>query len=310
MRRGARAAAAISALLTTPARALAHTGQPIEPHDLLTSWALDPWILLSIGILTWGYGRGLRVLWRTGAGRGVRTWEANAYLGGMLTLAIALVSPIHPLGEVLFSGHMVQHELMMALAAPLVVLGRPLIVLLWAVPLRWRRRAGRWAKSAPIRTGWRTISRPFLAFVIHAFAIWSWHLPFLYQASLASPPIHMLQHLSFLGSAVLFWHAILHGRESRSGYGAAVFYLFATTMHTGGLGALLTFARRPWYTAYEATAGAWGLTALEDQQLAGLIMWIPGGITYLVAGMLLLMAWMNEAERRTVRWQDRLLMKA
>ena len=118
-----------------------------------------------------------------------------------------------------------------------------------------------------------------------------------------------LQHASFLGSALLFWYAIVHGRNARRGYGAAVFYLFATAMHSGALGALLTLARRPWYGVYEETAAAWGFTALEDQQLAGLIMWIPGGISYLVGGLLLLMLWMRESERRASRWQDRVLAR-
>jgi putative membrane protein len=121
--------------------------------------------------------------------------------------------------------------------------------------------------------------------------------------------MHALQHASFLGTALLFWWALVHGREGRMGYGASVFYLFATAMHSGGLGALLTFAPAPWYGDYAGTTVAWGLTPLEDQQLAGLIMWIPAGAAYVVAGLILLAAWMREAERRAARWQERALLR-
>ncbi len=121
--------------------------------------------------------------------------------------------------------------------------------------------------------------------------------------------MHTLQHASFLGTGLLFWWALFHGREGRMGYGAAVFYLFATAMHSGALGALLTFAPSPWYPAYDGATAAWGLTPLEDQQLAGLIMWIPAGLSYLVAGLALVAAWMRESERRTARWQERALLR-
>src|SRR5690606_23229953 len=102
-------------------------GAPLAPHDLATAWILDPVILSLLGITGWGYTRGLGALWRGSAGRGIRRWEAAAFLSGCVVLAIALVSPVHTLGEVLFSGHMAQHQLMMGLAAPLLVLGRPLV---------------------------------------------------------------------------------------------------------------------------------------------------------------------------------------
>jgi putative membrane protein len=152
------------------------------------------------------------------------------------------------------------------------------------------------------------LTAPFNAWLLHGAALWIWHLPAAYQAAVASETVHALQHASFLGTALLFWYALVHGREGRMGYGASVFYLFATAMHSGGLGALLTLGRRAWYPVYGAATAAWGLTPLEDQQLAGLIMWIPAGASYLVAGLLLLAAWMRESERKTARWEDRALL--
>lgn len=308
MRRHALPLAVFAALAPLPA--LAHPGRRMEPHDLWTAWSLEPAIVAALLASGWMYARGVERMWRrSGVGGGIRRWEAGCFVAGWLTLGIAMISPLHPLGDVLFSAHMVQHELLMALAVPLLVLGRPLVPFLWAMPMRARRAGGRWAKKAPVRGGWLMVSGPFAAWLLHAAALWLWHLPAPYQAALASGGMHTLQHASFLGTALLFWWALFHGREGRMGYGAAVFYLFATAMHSGALGALLTFAPTPWYPAYDGATTAWGLTPLEDQQLAGLIMWIPAGLSYLVAGLALIAAWMRESERRTARWQERAFLR-
>lgn len=291
-------------MMLIPAPLLAHAGQPPAPHDAWTAWSFDPGIVIPLFLSAWLYSRGLERMWRrSGAGRGIRRWEAACFAGGWGALFVALVSPLHALGEALFSAHMVQHELLMAVAAPLLVLGRPVIPFLWAIPVRWRRRLGGWAKAAPVRGAWRGMTGPFVSWFLHAAALWLWHLPFAYDAAVHSAAIHALQHASFLVTGLLFWWAVIHGREGRMGYGTSVLYLFATAMHSGGLGALLTLTSRPWYPAYGATTAAWGLTPLEDQQLAGLIMWIPAGAVYLVAALALIAAWMRESERRGARWQ-------
>lgn len=289
--------------------AWAHPGEPLAPHDLAAAWVLDPVMLGLLGVTGWGYTRGLRALWRGSAGRGIRRWEAASFLCGWCVLAVALASPVHALGEVLFSGHMAQHQLMMGIAAPLLVLSRPLVPGLWAMPIESRRRLGRWTQRPAVNGVWCAVSHPLPAFVLQALVILVWHLPSLYQATLTSEVVHTLQHAAFLGSALLFWYAMLHGWRGRTGYGTALLCLFATALLSGALGALLTFARRPWYDVYAVTSGSWGLTALEDQQLAGLIMWIPGGISYLVGGLLLLRVWLAESERRVSRWQARALVR-
>jgi putative membrane protein len=216
------------------------------------------------------------------------------------------VAPVHALGAVLFSGHMLQHELLIAAAAPLLVLGRPLVPVLWALPAEWRRTAGAWTRVGAVRTTWRALTTPACAWLLHAIALWIWHLPAPYEAALASNALHTLQHASFLGTALLFWWALVHGRAMRMGHGTAVVYVFTTALHTGGLGALLTFAPAAWSGTYEGTTAAWGLTPLEDQQLAGLIMWVPGSFPYLLAALALTVAWLRESERRVSRWQQRI----
>jgi putative membrane protein len=193
---------------------------------------------------------------------------------------------------------MTQHEILMLVAAPMVVLGRPLIAFLWALPISWRRRLGALSKSRWFESSWRAVANPLAAWAIHAVALWIWHAPALFQATIDDELIHTLQHVSFLGSALLFWWSLIHSRRGLMSYGAAVLYVFTTSVHSGLLGALITFASTLWYPAYAQTTASWGLTPLEDQQLGGLIMWIPAGAVYIVAGLALFAGWMREAERR------------
>ena len=286
--------------------ALLHGGEPLSLRDLPSAWSEDRmlWLLLALSAAL--YARGLRRMWARAANlRVISGREALAYAGGWLALMVALVSPLHPLGEVLFAAHMTQHEILMLVAAPLLVLGRPLLPYLWALPISWRRTLGTATRSAAAQGIWRAITMPGWAWMLHAVALWTWHIPALFQATLTSDFVHALQHASFLGSALLFWWALVHGRPGLMGYGAAVLYVFTTALHSGLLGALLTFAARLWYPAYATTTAAWGLTPLEDQQLGGLIMWVPAGVLYLFAGLALFVGWMREAERRSDERQGR-----
>jgi putative membrane protein len=285
-----------------PCAAGAHGGKPHHFSDLPYTWGRDPLVWLSLALSGWLYARGVRRLWReAGRGRGIRRWEAWAYAGGWAALFVALASPLHPWGEVLFSAHMTQHEVLMVAAAPLLVLGRPVVAFLWAVPTSWARSLGEAAKASWFRRAWRALTNPLAAWAIHAAALWVWHVPAMFQATLQSDVVHTLQHVSFLGSALLFWWALVHGPRGLMGYGAAVLYLFTTSVHSGVLGAFITFTGGVLYPAYSRTTASWGLTPLEDQQLGGLIMWVPAGLIYVVAGLALLAGWMRESERRVLK---------
>lgn len=287
-----------------PAVALAHDGAPLAPHDLWTAWTADPWILVPLLVMAASYAFGLRALWTaSGTGRGIRRREALAFAVGWVLLALALLSPLHALGEALFSAHMVQHEVMMVVAAPLLVLGRPFVAFVWALPSRSRRPVMTRLRGPRLLAAWRWIAAPFVAWTAHATAIWLWHLPSLYQRTVDEPAVHALQHLSFVSTGLLFWWALLRG--SRMGAGPAIAYLFTTMLHTGALGVLLAFASGLWYPVYATSTVAWGLSPMEDQQLGGLIMWIPGGIAYVLAALVLLTRWMHASEAR-VRLGERL----
>jgi cytochrome c oxidase assembly factor CtaG len=277
-------------------------------------WSWEPGIVVPLLITGILYAAGLRLLWDERVGRGIRVWEAACFAAGWLVAAIALLSPIHALSEQLFSVHMLQHELLMVVAAPLLVLGRPLVPTLWALPSTIRRRVGRVTRRSWLRTLWGFISLPFVAFLAHGAAIWLWHVPVLFQPALHNDALHAIQHISFFGTALLFWWTIIrahaHGGHARAvTFGGAVLLLFATAVHSGALGGLLTFSRRLWYPAYGSGAAHWGLSPLEDQQLAGLIMWIPATFAYLVAALCLFAQWLRASEERvqeleTVRVTD------
>lgn len=296
-----RSVAGLVILASWPSLAAAYTGQALAPENLWRAWSWEPAVLVALIASAYLYASGLFRLWSNGAGVGIRRWEAGAFAGGWLVLAVALVSPLHALGGVLFSAHMTQHELLIAVSAPLLVLGRPLVPFVWSLPVSWRRAVGRWSKQRAVARSWHVLTLPAAAFGLHAVALWAWHLPGPYQSTLHSELMHTLQHMSFLFSALLFWWTIFKARGSALGYGGAVFYLFATGLQTGALGVLLTFAPSPWYPAYATTTGPWGLSPLEDQQLGGLIMWIPGSIPYLIGGLVMFARWLRESETRAAR---------
>jgi putative membrane protein len=220
------------------------------------------------------------------------------FLLGWTTLFVALDSPIHELSEQLFWVHMTQHELMMLIAAPLLVLAKPAVPFLWALPWKPRQLVATITRLQPMQRTWNAVSAPLTAWLLHAVALWVWHAPALFAATLRSDLVHALQHISFLGTALLFWWTLLGGHGRRLGYGGAVVYVFTTTVHTSVLGALLTFAARPWYTPYFLTAPAWHMSALEDQQIGGLIMWIPAGTLLTIIGLVLLVKWLEHSQRR------------
>jgi putative membrane protein len=180
---------------------------------------------------------------RSARGR-LRAPRVAAFAAGWLTVAIALLSPLHHLAEVKLWAHMVQHELLMLIAAPLIVVGRLDIALLAVFTDRERRKtAARWIRQLR--------ARPATAWILHGITVWMWHLPSFYTAASVYPALHVAQHISFLGTGLLAWWSVL-GR--RADYGTAAFYVFGTSMHTGLLGLLLFIARRPWYPTYQAAS--------------------------------------------------------
>ena len=274
----------------------AHAGQPLAPHDFWRAWELDPGVALALVLLAVIYAVGVRRMPR-GHSRGRRV---ACFLAAWFVLVVALISPLHALGGALFSAHMAQHELLVTVAAPLLVLASPGLTTMWSLPPGARRRVGTWLRdSGATRAGTLLVS-PLVAWVLHAAALWLWHLPGPYQATLRNDAVHAMQHLSFFGTALLFWWSVIDGARVRRGL--ALVSLFTTMLHTGALGVVLAFAERLWYPAYATTTVAWGLPPLEDQQMGGLIMWIPGGVAYLLAALAVIWRALRERESHAHRW--------
>ena len=285
-----------------------HAGQPLAPHDLWRAWSFEPGVVIALGLTSVVYARGVReALSRARRSRALLEREVAFFWSGLAILTLALISPLHSAGSVLFSAHMIQHEILMGLAAPLLVLGKPAVPIIWGLPESMRSPVGLAFSARTPKAIWSLLTRPFVAFLIHAAAIWIWHAPQLYGASVTSEAVHALQHASFLLTALLFWWSVFHSRRHGRVQGDAVIYLFLTAIHTTLLGALLSMADTPLYPVYrDVLTKPWGFSALEDQQLGGLIMWVPGGVVYLAAALYLMLKLIREsaarvAERDAVR---------
>jgi putative membrane protein len=284
-----RAVAVTLFLLGMPSDVLAHG---TEAHGTAAAWTFDPWVVTPLIIAAVLYAVGsYTLLGRAAVGRENRTWHLVAYCAGWLSLTLALVSPLHWLGEHLFTFHMIEHEIVMAISAPLLVVSRPVGTFLWSMPRRTRVVAGRFLRRPALTATWQLLSSGRNATLLHGVAIWAWHMPLLFDAAVASVVLHRLQHLSFLLTAILFWWSVFRSSET----GVAAWHLFVTMLHTSVLGALMALAPRVLYTAQTATALDWGVTPLEDQQLAGLIMWVPAGTIYAGAALALIAIWIRHS---------------
>jgi putative membrane protein len=273
---------------------LAHPGQPLAPHDLWVAWNLDPVLVAGFLLAALAYRRG-----RTGGPRrDIDSWRASCFAGALVALGVALLSPLDALSGALASAHMVQHMLLVLVAAPLLALSAPSGTLLRGSPLAVRRASGRWRRRLRLthRT-LRAVGHPAAVWLLHVGVLWFWHAAVPYDAALHSAPLHILEHASFLVTAVLFWHAVIGTRSrERVSKGLGALLVFAMAMQSVFLSLLLTFARTPWYSGYAETTTPWGLEPLADQQLAGVIMWIPAGAVYLVTALTLLVAWVRASE--------------
>lgn len=276
----------------------AHGEVPAGPWDVWNHWAAEPVVLAGLALAGASYLGGLLRLWRrAGPGRGISRRRAAAFGAGLAVLAVALVSPLDPLGEVLFSAHMVQHLLLILVAAPLLVLGAPEVALLWVLPVRWRARVGRawrWATRAGGGGRGGEAKAALVAVTVATAVLWTWHVPDLYDLAVRNETWHAVEHATFLGTAVLFWATVLRIRiRDRVGNGLRVLYVFAMVVQGSVLGALITFASRPLYRSHASIPEAWGLEPLVDQQLAGLLMWVPPTLLYVGVAAYLFVTWLE-----------------
>jgi putative membrane protein len=286
----------LTTLLLAATPAVAHDASSLVSGEAV--WTYDLWVVIPLYLSGCLYVIGMRRLWRrAGVGHGLRHWQVACFWAGWSAVALALISPLHWLGERLFTAHMVEHTVLMVVGAPLIAVARPMDAMLWALPKGLRIGTGSLGAAVARSSPWRFVSHPLGATALHAMAIWAWHMPVLYNLVLSDILAHRLQHFSFLATAVLFWWSLIHGRLRERGHGLAVLCLFMTMVHTGALGALLTLSPRIWYSEQTAFAEALGLTGLEDQQLAGLVMWVPMNLIYTAAALAIAAHWIGHSGR-------------
>lgn len=278
-------------------RAFAHA--PIGDH---LEWSFDPDVLIAIGSVGYYYALGVWRLKLEAPGRVVGEGQIVAFCSGLLVLAVALISPIDTVGAQLFSVHMLQHLLLIIAAPPLLVWSRAAVVMLWALPLQERRAIGRLWRRLGLTRGIGFLMQPVVVWTVFCGSFVFWHIPGPYRWALENEDIHVVEHLSFFLTSLAFWAIVIEpfGRR-RLSHGATLLFVVTAAVLSGLPGALMIFAPRPLYPEHAAGVAHWGLTLLQDQQLAGLVMWIPAGFVYVAAAGWLFLAWLEEAERRVSR---------
>jgi len=272
----------------------AHGGRTVAPHDLLGAWNLDPILLVAIAATALIYRRGLG---RSSRPRALFAW---CFAGALITITLARVSPLEAMSGALASAHMVQHVLLLLVAAPLLVVGVPLRTIVRGMPLiarRWFARCRRALPPVARRLG--VLRDPVVVWLLHAATIWFWHAAVPYGAALESEAIHVAEHASFVVTGVLFWRSVIHPQKTANN-GLPVLLVFAMGIQSVFLSALLTFSPQPWYEPYTETTRVWGLDPLGDQQLAGVVMWVPAGAIYVGAALALLLAWLRSVDRQAL----------
>lgn len=264
-----------------PPLPLLHASPPAGT-PFFQAWSFDPLVAAGLLVTALLYGLGLRRLGRSGR-RPLPPWQAAAFYAGLLLVAFALLGPPDAFNADLFSLHMVQHLALMELAAPLLLLGRPVQLALRAIPARRSASVARAiAGNGGVRGVLTGLTLPFVGTVLFNLNLIVWHVPAFYDAALGSEALHVLEHGLFFGTALIFWWPIIDPvpRHHRAHPAWALGGVFASMVVGMGLGAILTLSGSVIYPSYQSSPKPWGLSALEDQQIGGLTMWVAGGLIY------------------------------
>jgi putative copper resistance protein D len=296
----------LGVLFAAPSAVLAHgTGAPAPTFPaILFAWSFDPLLVFGLVAVGVAYGWAVRRVNRAHPSNphpGYRSW---LFGGGLLTIGVALMSPIEAYEGLLFSVHMVQHMLLELVAAPLLLAGAPITLTLRVARPSARRRLLSVLQSRVMHV----ISFPVVAWILFAAVNWGWHFSVFYDQALENQMLHYLQHATFLGAALLFWWPVIGADPSpwRLPHPVRLLYLFLAMPQNSFLGVALMSASTALYPHYVTNVRDWGMSPLEDQQLGGVIMWVVGDLAFLAGMAFIVVVWMRHEERRTVRLDARL----
>jgi cytochrome c oxidase assembly factor CtaG len=273
----------------------------------LTSWNFRAEVMLIVAVSAVAYTYGWQRLRNRGYQGTACGWQPASYLTGLMIVGLALLSPIDRFASMLFTLHMVQHLLLIIVAAPLLLLADPLPTFLWALPRPIRHKVGRLLRRDAVgRKGFWAVTWMPVAWLVFVGNLWAWHYPAAYQAALRHEFIHDLEHLAFFGTALLFWWPIInpaprvHGRLHPGHPTLHILYLVTAAAQSVALGAVIALPGRVLYPFYAVALRLWGLSPLNDQALGGGIMWVSAHM-YLLP-ILLVVARLLKEEERAQSW--------
>jgi putative membrane protein len=262
------------------------------------NWTPDPalgWVLCAAALYWLGASRHASAHSSAAA-----RWRTASFVAGLATIVVAVASPVHELSEELLWVHMVQHILLVLVAPPLLALARPWNRMWHGLPLEFRRPTARALardpRLAPLRRTVQLLGEPVPSWLVFSFVFLAWHLPAAYDATLRSQPVHVLEHATFFGAALLFWTRVIDSppwRSALSDMGRAV-YVGSALVVSWVLAIVLALATSPLYEPYATEAGRpGGISALADQHLAAGMMWVPGSIPFTVVILVLAYRWLE-----------------
>jgi cytochrome c oxidase assembly factor CtaG len=262
---------------------VSHPIAAVAPAVGLASWSFEPAVTVPALAAAALYWRGFTMVSLRMPER-FDVWRAVAFFAGLATLVLALCSPLDPLGHSLLQAHMIQHLLLMMVVPPLIWLGAPVAPVLLGLPRPLRRAVARGLAARPVRRLTAVVGHPAFGLVAFSVAFWFWHLPALYDLALGSDAWHHVEHVCFLATALLYWRPVILAWPARSPWPrwTMIPYLVLGEFQNTALSAILAFSDRVIYPAYEAAPRLWGVSALEDQSIAGAIMWVPGSLAFLL----------------------------
>lgn len=254
-----------------------------EPMSALLGWSAEPAVTVPVLAAATLYWLGWRTLRRRLPER-FRTSRLVAFMSGLGAVVVALCSPLDALGHRLLQAHMIQHMLLMLIAPPLLWAGAPTAPMLLGMPRSVRRTVAMVLAAGPIRRLSSLLTHPAVSWTAFVIAFWAWHAPALFDLALGSEAWHHVEHLCFFATALLFWRPVILAWPARSPWPrwAMIPYLVLAEVQNAALAAFFTFTDRVVYRGYASGPPLWDLSALEDQSLAGVIMWVPGSLAFLV----------------------------
>jgi len=277
---------------------------PPTPWILATGWVFDPTVAVPLAALAVGW---LWLVDRIGTrhrANPVPVARTVSFLLGLFAIAVALQSGIERYDTALFSIHMVQHLLLTLVAPPLLLFGAPITQLLRGASPAIRRRVLLPAlHSAPVAV----LSHPVVAWILFTAVMWGSHFSSLFDLSLENPPVHQLEHVLYVSTALLFWLPVIgvDPAPHRLGYPSRIMYLLTQMPPSSFLAMSILFAGAPLYHHYATEGSPYGIDALADQQAAAGIMWLTSDVFFIGAILLVVGAWMRHEERRTKETEAR-----